>query len=280
MADAKKSCLVIAPIGDPGTDIRRRSDDVLELVIRPALEPLGYAPQRADEISEPGNITSQVIQRLIDDPLVIADLTGRNPNVFYELAVRHATKQPLIQLIQRGESIPFDVAVMRTISVDLSARGAQEAIAAITEQAKAIDAKGGVEWNNPISGAIDFQALNQSKRPEDRSIATILEGIKEIRQMMRDQGVTIETVVEASRRNESEAKKPEPFFWRTDTMPDGSVRVHTPTGRIRLNLALSKVYKEYRDLGYAAETALGKAIQTHSEHSINESVGEAPPKIK
>lgn len=184
MPEQKKPCLVIAPIGDPGTDIRRRSDDVLELVIRPALEPLGYAPQRADEISEPGNITSQVIQRLIDDPLVVADLTGRNPNVFYELAVRHATKRPLIQLIQRGESIPFDVAVMRTISVDLTARGAQEAVAAIKDQEKAIQAKGNNSWTNPISGAIDLQKLFQSERTEDRSIAAILEGISELKSLI------------------------------------------------------------------------------------------------
>lgn len=186
MPDPQKPCLVIAPIGDPETDVRRRSDDVLEYVIRPALEPLGYAPERADEISEPGNITSQVIQRLIDDPLVVADLTGRNPNVFYELAVRHATKQPLIQLIQRGESIPFDVAVMRTISVDLTARGAQEAITAIREQESAIRAKGGSGWTNPISGAIDLQKLNRSEKPEDRSIAAILEGVSELKSMVNE----------------------------------------------------------------------------------------------
>jgi hypothetical protein len=50
--------------------------------------------------------------------LVIADLTGRNPNVFYELALRHTIKKLLLQIINKGEDIPFDVAGMRTISVD------------------------------------------------------------------------------------------------------------------------------------------------------------------
>jgi len=68
---------------------------------------------RADELAEPGIITSQVIQHIVDDQLVIADLTERNPNVFYELALRHALRKPVVQIIHRGEAIPFDVAGMR-----------------------------------------------------------------------------------------------------------------------------------------------------------------------
>jgi len=90
MASGKKSCFVIAPIGQEESETRNRSDLVLKHIIKPAAEECGYKAVRADEISEPGIITTQVIQRLIDDDLVIADLTERNPNVFYELAIRHA----------------------------------------------------------------------------------------------------------------------------------------------------------------------------------------------
>jgi hypothetical protein len=48
----------------------------------------------------------------------VADLTERNPNVFYELAIRHAIRKPLIQIIKSDEQIPFDVAGTRTIPVD------------------------------------------------------------------------------------------------------------------------------------------------------------------
>jgi hypothetical protein len=90
-----KVCFVIAPIGTEGSDVRVRSDQVLKHIITPAARECGYEPIRADQISEPGLITSQVIQHIVQDPLVIADLTGRNPNVFYELAVRHAIKNRL-----------------------------------------------------------------------------------------------------------------------------------------------------------------------------------------
>ena len=70
---ADKDCFVIAPIGEPESDIRKRSDQILKHVISPALKECGYKATRADQISEPGMITSQVIQHIVDDPLVVAD---------------------------------------------------------------------------------------------------------------------------------------------------------------------------------------------------------------
>jgi len=52
--------------------------------------------------------------------LVIADLTGSNPNVFYELAIRHGIRKPYIQMINKGERIPFDIKGIRTIEIDLA----------------------------------------------------------------------------------------------------------------------------------------------------------------
>ena len=114
----KKACFVIAPIGEAESDTRKRSDQILKHVISPAVESCGYNATRADQISEPGMITSQVIQKIVDDPLVVADLTERNPNVFYELAISHVIRKPLVQIIKKGEQIPFDVAGARTIHVD------------------------------------------------------------------------------------------------------------------------------------------------------------------
>lgn len=54
-------CFVNAPIGSDGSDVRRRSDQVLRHIIRPAVDECGYRAVRADEIAKPGLITSQVI---------------------------------------------------------------------------------------------------------------------------------------------------------------------------------------------------------------------------
>ena len=93
---ADKSCFFIAPIGEPGTVVRRDSDQVLRHIVRPAASRAGFDAVRADEIAEPGIITSQVIERIVESPLVIADLSGHNPNVFYELAIRHVIRKPYV----------------------------------------------------------------------------------------------------------------------------------------------------------------------------------------
>jgi hypothetical protein len=114
--DHNKSCFVVAPIGDRESDVRRRSDMVLGDIIEPVSAQFGYVADRSDLISEPGSILhQQILRRLRDADLVIADLTDHNPNVFYELAMRHFIGKPVVSLIEEGQRIPFDVAQSRTI---------------------------------------------------------------------------------------------------------------------------------------------------------------------
>jgi hypothetical protein len=173
MAESK-GCFVIAPIGEADSETRKRSDQVLKHIIRPAVEVCGYKATRADEIDKPGIITSQVIQRVVGDPLVVADLTERNPNVFYELAVRHALRKPLVQLIRKGDQIPFDVAGTRTIQVDHRDLDSVEATKnEIIDQIKAQE-RDPSEMETPISISLNVQILRQSEKPEERSLADLL----------------------------------------------------------------------------------------------------------
>jgi hypothetical protein len=180
-APGERLCFVIAPIGDPETDVRRRSDQILKHIISPAAAECGYKALRADHISEPGIITSQVIQHIVEDPLVIADLTGRNPNVFYELAVRHAIQKPLVQIIKKGETIPFDVAGTRTVHVDhQDLDSVEEAKREIVKQVKAVETDSKLV-DTPISVALDLQVLRQSENPEQRSLADLVSAISDLR---------------------------------------------------------------------------------------------------
>ena len=177
----KKDCFVIAPIGEDGSDTRNRSDIVLDHIIRPAVELKGYTPVRADEIDRPGIITNQVIEQILDAPLVIADLTERNPNVFYELAVRHVTRKPLIHLMQEGEGVPFDVAGTRIIFLDhTSLVSADQAKQKIVEQIESLE-NDPLSQENPISVSVDLQHLRQSEVPQERSLADMLSAVSEVR---------------------------------------------------------------------------------------------------
>jgi hypothetical protein len=71
-------------------------------------------------MSKPGMIGKQVIEHILKARLVIADLSFHNPNVFYELCLRHTTRLATVQVIRAVDKIPFDLNQYRTIPVETS----------------------------------------------------------------------------------------------------------------------------------------------------------------
>lgn len=113
-------CFYITPIGEENTEARKHSDLFLESIVEPCLKPLGLVVKRADQIDKPGTITKQIIEYIYRSKLVIVDLSYHNPNVFYELALRHAFRLPTVQIIRKADRIPFDLNQTRTIVIDTS----------------------------------------------------------------------------------------------------------------------------------------------------------------
>jgi len=111
-------CFYVTPIGEENSEQRKHSDLFLESIVEPALKPLGLIVKRADQIDKPGTITKQIIEYIYKSKLVIADLSYHNPNVFYELALRHAFRLPTVQIIRKSDRIPFDLNQTRTIIID------------------------------------------------------------------------------------------------------------------------------------------------------------------
>src|SRR5438093_4866086 len=177
MADERKPCFVISPIGDVGSPTRKRADQVMKHVIRPAAERCGYHAQRSDEISQPGIITNQIIQKLLEVPLVIADLTERNANVFYEVAIRHLVRKPLVQIIEVSEQIPFDLSASRMIKIDYrDLDSVEEARNALISQSHAVEQDPSLV-DNPISVAIDLTTLRTTGKPAEVQLADLVEAL-------------------------------------------------------------------------------------------------------
>jgi hypothetical protein len=152
-----EECFVIAPIGDPRTETRRQTDGLLNEAIRPVVEEdLGLHVTAAHQLPEAGSITRQVIQRLLEAELVVADLTDLNANVMYELAVRHAKGEPVVPIAEKGTSLPFDITTERTIFYEESFHGLNELKPKLKDAACA--ALEDEEPDNPIYRAQqDFQ---------------------------------------------------------------------------------------------------------------------------
>ncbi|MGV9010224.1 hypothetical protein [Brevundimonas sp.] len=119
-ANFETMCFYITPIGDEGSPIREHADLFLGSIVEPAVDSLGLTVVRADKIDRPGTITKQVFEYIRKARIVVADLSMHNPNVFYELAVRHMLKKPVVQISQIGDKPPFDISQMRTIFIDNS----------------------------------------------------------------------------------------------------------------------------------------------------------------
>lgn len=126
---ASLTCFVIGPIGSalaphgsPARTTYEQSLAVMEEVIKPACAEVGLTPVRADGLARAGEITEQIFRRLRDDDVVIADLTGANGNVMYELGLRHTRDKLTVQIGEYGQLL-FDVNTIRTIQFSPSPLG-------------------------------------------------------------------------------------------------------------------------------------------------------------
>lgn len=84
-----------------------------ERVIRPAVEELGLKCVRGDELYSKPQVMSDIWRSIRTSRLIIAELTGKNPNVFYEIGLAHAIGKPIILLTRNENDVPFDLKSLR-----------------------------------------------------------------------------------------------------------------------------------------------------------------------
>lgn len=178
----KDKCFIITPIGDDTDPIRRHIEGIIDAALRPALEDK-YDLVVAHRISEPGSITKQIITEIYSAKLVVANLTNRNPNVMYELALRHSLEKPVIMIAEKGTPLPSDIVMERTIFYQNDARGVIELRENIAAAEKEIDYD---KTESPIYNVLhdvlkDRQIIefseSQSISQEDDGNATVLKYI-------------------------------------------------------------------------------------------------------
>lgn len=170
------------PFGAEGTPEYERNLKIYQQMIKPVVEECGYITVRADELEHVGSITRDIIELLYEVDLVIADLSGKNANVFYELGVRHALyKYGTIPIIRQGESLPFDIANYRAIAYSSELDGPNKFIEKLKKRITSIDDKKTKKSDNPVHDTLHnylkFNNIKEhvSKYDYDKKIAEVNE---------------------------------------------------------------------------------------------------------
>ncbi len=104
-------CFTIMPFGG-------YFDEYYEEIYRPAIESAGLVPRRADDLFRPSTITNDIWIYTHQAKIILADLSDKNANVFYELGLAHALAKPAILITQSMDDIPFDLRALRVIVYD------------------------------------------------------------------------------------------------------------------------------------------------------------------
>ena len=118
--------------------------------IKPTLSEIGYEVKRADDIENQRNIINDIVERIYNSSLIVADLTTTNPNVFYELGLAHAFTKPVILITQSIDEVPFDLRSQRLLEYNVHFAKIGDAKETLTRYARgALD--GSTKFGSPVT---------------------------------------------------------------------------------------------------------------------------------
>jgi hypothetical protein len=112
-AQGELMCFVVMPISDPEGYIKGHFKHVYQDIIRPACQQAGFSPLRPDDVKQSNFIHLDILQKLLEAPMAVCDLSARNPNVLFELALRQAFDKPVALIQEIGTPQIFDIAPLR-----------------------------------------------------------------------------------------------------------------------------------------------------------------------
>lgn len=175
--EKKEKCFVIMPISDQEGYLVGHFTKVYEQIIRPSVEEAGYEAYRVDENTICDTIMNKIFSAIQECPMAVCDLSGRNPNVLYELGLRQAYDKPVVLIQDDKTDKIFDVSGISTVFYK-STRLYEDVIEAREDIKKAIlsTKEGKVNTLAKVMkvNAADFSTVEAS---QDDKINVMLEGI-------------------------------------------------------------------------------------------------------
>jgi hypothetical protein len=164
--------------------------EVYDEVYKPVCALAGIDCWRVDELARPGSITRDIVEGILDADVVIADLTSKNPNVFYELGIAHSVGNKTIMTSQSMSDVPFDIANYRVLIYEQSITGSKklagELERAIQELLAALD-----RTNNPLQEVLAHRSPIRLRKKAPLAKYLDLAGLPgRMRQWLVDHDVT------------------------------------------------------------------------------------------
>ena len=166
-----KKCFYITQIGDKTSPQYSKLEGLKDNVLIPVLDSLGYGLEVAHTIDSPGSINDQIFERIVNSELVIVNLTGLNPNVMYELAVRHSFGKPCVMICESDTKLPFDLLEDRTIFFEDTIKGSGELKVDLENKIKSALENGN---DNPVTRAVAKTAILEGSSTENEPLKLIL----------------------------------------------------------------------------------------------------------
>ena len=260
-----QTCFVISPIGKEGTKVYEKFKNTLEYVIKPAIKNSGYDIEviRADDVDRAGSFIKDILELLLNSFLVIADLTDQNPNVFYELGVRHALSPRTILMAQDETYIPSDLKEYRTIIYEDSAKGfaiVQQKLKNYLEEIYNQPDRN----DNPVLDRLGSLLKKRSENYE-REIRKLNEKLKEKKKVPSPQVDKNEHVITRTGRIFKIRNVEEPIdseiFFEDEDGEDVSIEMPTEEGKFEFCYILSKDKDEIVEYWYIARENENPKIQ-------------------
>lgn len=220
--------------------------EVFEDVIKPAVTQAGLGYECFRATVRRGAIIDQIVEHIDKADAVVADLTDRNPNVFYELGVRHSLRAGCILITQRIADVPSDLRAYGVLEYARNPRGVADFKKAIRQLLKDIED----DPNKPDGPVMSYLRLKHKHWMSDEDIQMridnrVTQGLGRLEELLKETYNQLKDMIEDS---SSPAKRSTPDYPFT-----GSYKGQT--GLLRLRQEGDTVHGEYQ---FDTDTFIGR----------------------
>lgn len=250
-----KSCFVIMPISDAEGYERGHFRQVYEDIICPAIRGAGYTPLRADEVKETNLIHVDILQRLLDAPMAVCDLSTRNPNVLFELGIRQAFDKPVVLIQEVGTPRIFDVSILRCLEYSKEMRF-RDVLFAQKELQKQIEATASPSSDESVNSIVRLLSI---KKP---ATVPVLDGSERANvsfDVLNSQMIDMRNMLEVVVRNQGR------LIQDDDEQAAAYMRLETLTRRVqemvrRGEITEDEAHIRYSELARRTELAISSTL--------------------